>query len=250
MNESSTQLPASKALELLRLHVEAGWGVRLPPLVGGGEHACLPGGAVPEWAVYVAELTGGVRMRIRRNEDITADALAPLWQAAEAALTASSAPPPSITREVALHQAVAPTLDVEAARALARPLDAWDRAAIEEFEPGESLYYLDAPQRMPVIGAFLDGRLAAIAHSSRRTAEACELGVDTVGWARRRGLGLAVTVLWAAIVRDEGLVPLYSALAENTASLALAHAAGYRPFARAAYVVPFGNASGEHPRQL
>lgn len=246
VNASGAELPISKALELLRLHVEAGWGVRLPSLVADGEHACLPGGAVPEWTVYVADLTGGERVRIRRDADGGPDALAPLWQAAEAALS-TEASPPGVTREVALHQTTPPKLDVEDARALARPLGQRDRAAVEEFEPGESPYYLDAPERMPVIGAFLDGRLAAIAHSSRRTAEACELGVDTSAWARRRGAGLAVTVLWAAGVTGEGLVPLYSALAENIGSLALAHAAGYRPFARAAYLAALRDTRMDHP---
>ena len=236
--------PAPTPLELLRLHVEAGWGVRLPPLVAGGVHACLPEGAVPEWAVYVADVGalgerppegGAVRVRIFRDVDVAPDALAPLWRAAEGALDADASPP-GVTREVALHLAAPSKLELSAARTLARLLGDQDRAAVEEFEPGESWYYLDAPQRMPVIGAFLDGRIAAIAHSSRQTAQACELGVDTAGWARRRGCGLAVTTLWTAGVRDKGLVPLYSAMAENAASLALARAAGYRPFARAAYL--------------
>ena len=243
-------------LELLRLHVEASWGVRLPPLVARGEHACLPGGAVPEWAIYVADVgafgerplgAGVERVRIRRDAEDVPDALAPLWHAAESALDANSTSL-GVTREVALHLAAPPKLDGEAARAFARPLGERDRAAVEAFEPGESAYYLDASERIPVIGAFLDGRLAAIAHSSRRTAEACELGVDTASWARRRGLALAVTVLWAAGVMGDGLVPLYSARAENTASLALAQAAGYRLFARAAYLLhlaPQGEAVGE-----
>jgi predicted GNAT family acetyltransferase len=78
-----------------------------------------------------------------------------------------------------------------------------------------------------------DGRLLNQAHSSRRTAEACELGIDTLPEARRRGYALAATVAWSASILAEGLVPIYSAFAANTASLRLAHGAGYRPFARA-----------------
>lgn len=230
--------------------------MRLPPLVAGGEHACLPGGAVPEWAVYVADVgalgerppeAGGDRVRIHRDAGATSDMLAPLWQAAEAALDTGS-PSPGVTREVALHLAAPSRMDVATARALARPLGKQDRAALEEFEPGESAYYLDALRRRPVIGAFLDGRLAAIAHCSRRTAKACELGVDTASWARRRGRGLAVTTQWTVGVTNEGLVPLYSAMAENAASLALAHAAGYRPFARAAYLAALGGAPQDPTR--
>jgi len=76
----------------------------------------------------------------------------------------------------------------------------------------------------------------SLAHSSRRTKEACELGIDTLPEARRRGYALAATILWTRAVIQEGLVPLYSALAENTASLRLAAAAGYRVFARVAIV--------------
>jgi predicted GNAT family acetyltransferase len=82
----------------------------------------------------------------------------------------------------------------------------------------------------------VDGRLLALAHSSRRTAQACELGIDTLPEARRRGYALAATMLWTRAILDEGLIPFYSALAENSTSLALAAAAGYREFARAAYV--------------
>jgi RimJ/RimL family protein N-acetyltransferase len=64
--------------------------------------------------------------------------------------------------------------------------------------------------------------------------EACELGIDTLPEARRRGYALAATIVWTRAVMQEGLVPLYSALAENTASLRLAAVAGYRVFARIA----------------
>jgi hypothetical protein len=76
--------------------------------------------------------------------------------------------------------------------------------------------------------------LLSVAHSSRRTAQACELGIETRPEARRQRYALAATVVWSAAINDEGLTPIYSALAENTASLRLAVAAGYRVFARAA----------------
>jgi RimJ/RimL family protein N-acetyltransferase len=78
------------------------------------------------------------------------------------------------------------------------------------------------------------GRLLSLAHSSRRTKEACELGIDTLLEARRKGYALAATILWTHAVMQEGLVPIYSAHAENTASLRLAAAAGYRAFAQVA----------------
>ena len=81
------------------------------------------------------------------------------------------------------------------------------------------------------------GQLLSLAHSSRRTQEACELGIDTLPEARRKGYALAATIVWVHTVLREGLVPIYSALAENTASLHLAAAAGYRPLAQVATFV-------------
>ncbi len=115
-----------------------------------------------------------------------------------------------------------------------RTLSPADDPLIEAFEPGSAAYFAEL-RRAPVIGVEADGQLVCIAHSSRRTAAACELGIDTLPQARRHGYALLATVQWAEAVAAEGLVPLYSASAENTASLALAAAAGYRPFARAAY---------------
>jgi GNAT acetyltransferase-like protein len=230
-------------LELLRMHVEAGWGVRLPPLASG-DNECLPDhdaaarrllpSGETGWTVYAADVADEY-ITIWRPE--VPAAARPALRAQALAALASAEDVAGVTREVALHQTAAPTLGIKEAGMVARRLVEADRDAVREYEPGEEAYYLDEPARQPVVGAFDEGgRLVAIAHSSRRTARACELGVGTLSDARRRGYGLAVTVLWAAAVAAEGLVPLYSALATNTASLALAHASGYRSFARAAYV--------------
>lgn len=235
--------PTLDELTLLKLHVEAGWGVHLPPLTPG-DNECLPDddAAVKRllpsgesgWMIYIAEVAGEY-VTIWRPE-VSAAARPALRAQTLAALT-NAVDEPGVTREVALHQATAPKLSIEEAGMVARRLVEADRDAVREYEPGEEAYYLDEPAHQPAIGAFEErGRLVAVAHSSRRTLQACELGVETLPDARRRGYGLAVTVLWAAAVAAEELVPLYSALAANSASLALAHAAGYRPFARAAYV--------------
>jgi RimJ/RimL family protein N-acetyltransferase len=117
----------------------------------------------------------------------------------------------------------------EAAR-IARPLNEGDRVLVDAFypEPDEQLF---SPQKQPLIGVVAEGRLLSLAHSSRRTTEACELGIDTISEARRKGYALAATVLWSQAILSEGLVPIYSAFANNTASLRLAEVAGYRPFA-------------------
>lgn len=221
-------------LELLRMHVAAVWGVRLPP--PSPEADLLPGGSTPPWTLYLAEVNGGRLLLWRREADpAQRDALA-LRAQATLALPPTHPTPPGVTREVALRLAAPPRVDPSAAGRVARALRPEDRALVAAFAPGEPAYYLDEPARAPVFGAFDSDRLVSVAHSSRRTHAACELGIHTLPEARRAGYGLAVTVLWTRAVAAEGIIPLYSALAENAASLGLAAAAGYRPFARAAYV--------------
>lgn len=214
---------------LLRLHVEAVWGVRLPTMDQQAIEL-LPDGKLPPWKLYVARMSNEPRVTIWRPDTpvgVRAACLARVEEALAFPSIASAAP--GISREVALRQAGTPAISVAEARQVARLITPFDRALVEAFEAGSSKYYFH-PRRSPLCGVVIDGRLLSLAHSSRRTAEACELGIDTLPEARRRGYALAATVLWAASVAEEGLVPLYSALATNTASLHLAAAAGYRPF--------------------
>jgi len=142
---------------------------------------------------------------------------------------------PHISREVALHQVATPTISIATAQRVARLLTPDDQALVERFEPGEVAYYFH-PDRYPLIGVIVEGCLLSLACSSRRTAQACELGIETLPEARRKGYALAATLLWAAQVAQEGLIPFYSAFAYNTASLELATAAGYRAFAQGVIV--------------
>ncbi len=219
---------------LLRLHVEAVWGVRLPPVVeNDGE--LLPESARPSWKLWAGDIAGG-RIYIWRP-DVKAmerEALRP--RANEAlALPPTASPILGISCEVAHSLTASPRLDIETARSIAGSLTSRDRSLIKVFQPGSSNYYLH-PERRPLIGVVIAERLLSIAHSSRRTKEACELGIETTPEARRKGYALAATIVWTRLIMQEGLVPLYSARAENTASLHLAAAAGYRVFARAAVV--------------
>jgi hypothetical protein len=198
----------------LRLHVEAVWGVQLPPL----EHndvSLLPESSLPSWRLYAAEVATG-RVCIWRPDS-------------------SNTPPPGINREVAFRLAAEPVIDFADAWRVARLLTPDDHALIEAFEPDSATYFLQ-PECRPAIGVLVDGRLCSIAHSSRRTREACELGINTLPDARRRGYALAATVAWSAAILQEGLTPIYSALATNAPSLKLAGAAGYREIARAATI--------------
>lgn len=215
----------------LRQHIEAGWHVRLPA-IEQDEATLLPGSASLPWKLYAAELADA-RVHIWRPdvEHVEREALLARLEAA-LLLPASSTPPPGISREVAFQLAAEPVIDPATARQVARPLTSEDYALVEAFEPGEAAYYF-LPERRPLVGVVVDGRLLSVAHSSRRTAEACELGIDTLAEARRRGYALAATIVWYAALIQEGLTPIYSALATNAASLNLAVAAGYREVARA-----------------
>ncbi len=208
---------------LLRLHVEAVWGVQLPPLITD-DCELLPTSYLPSWQLYAADVAD-TRVHIWRP-----DVSASKREVLRLAVDLSSSPVPTFlaSREVAFSFTALPTLDLPSAQSVARPLSAQDQSLLELFQPGSDL--LD-PARRPLIGVIEAGRLLCLAHSSRRTAAACELGIDTLPPARRKGYALAATVLWTHFILQEGLIPLYSAFAENTPSLNLAVKAGYRAFA-------------------
>lgn len=215
--------------EMLRLHVEAVWGVKLPP-IERGEVELLPESARPDWRLYVANLAGErvliwraglaseereqLRARIEEARSLPEEAL----QAA------------GVGREVAFRLSAEPAIDQAEVQRLTRTLTQEDYELIEIFWPGEARSVLQNEQ--PLLGVIVEGRLLSLAHSSRRTVEACELGIDTLREARRKGYALASTVAWSAAILAEGLTPIYSAHSWNTASLRLAVSAGYREFAR------------------
>lgn len=219
---------------LLRLHIEAVWGVQLPPILQNNIEL-LSDGSQPPWKLCAAEM-GSDRVSIWRPGVTATEREDFLARASKAlALPPTVKTAPGISRETALHQGASPTISVAVAQMLARPLTSHDQVLVKTFGLGSVEYYFH-PDRYPLIGVIREGRLLSLAHSARRTAEACELGVDTLPEERRKGYALAATVLWAASVAQEELVPLYSAFADNTASLRLAAAAGYRVFAQAATV--------------
>jgi predicted GNAT family acetyltransferase len=234
---------------MLRMHVEAVWGVRLPWL-GYGDVEIAPGSASVPWDLYIGELAGGL-VRIWR-QDVARRSRAWLTEQAMTALAlpAEVAPGEGISREVALRRAEPGKITPRQAGRIARRMTAADVELLNGFDEDGAAYFL-APEREPVFGVMEHGRLVSAAHSARRTAEACELGVETAPAARGHGYALAVTVLWAEAVAAEGIEPIYSALAANAASLALAHAAGYRRFARGVSVMrahpPARGETAPHP---
>ncbi|WP_236022851.1 GNAT family N-acetyltransferase [Dictyobacter formicarum] len=210
--------------ELLRLHVEAVWGVTLPA-VDNTSIELSATGLQPDWLLYVGKLAAETIFIWR--PDVTPGQRQQIahWHPTNQPGAAGYA----ATYERAFVLSHAPATSLATARTIARPLTEADYPLLETYEKGYGEYFFQ-PQRAPLFGVIKDQRLLSIAHSSRRTNQACELGIETHPQARRQGFGLAATILWANSVYQEGLLPLYSALAENDASIQLAQAAGYRPF--------------------
>ncbi|GER88750.1 hypothetical protein KDW_29120 [Dictyobacter vulcani] len=225
-------MPTKSSRELLQLHLEAVWGISLPELTS--THTEITGtGSQPPWQLYIGELETE-QLYIWRS-DLSMPARSRLLQSLE---QKTETPAGYQTRsEVALTRTAPTMMDLQTARSMAHRLNRDDYSLMEDFETGSSDYFLQE-QVAPVFGVIEENRLLSVAHSSRRTAHACELGVETHAQARRRGFALAVTLLWANAVEQDGLLPFYSALAENSASLKLAHSAGYRPFVRGTSFTP------------
>lgn len=219
---------------MLRLHVEAVWGVKLPPLEQA-EVSLLQGSAQLNWRLYVADMAEGQILiwRADLGPGEREELLARLEWARS--LPEGALPVQGVSHEVALRQAAAPAMDLGTARQIARQLTIKDYELIEAFWPGEAEKMFQ-PEPQPLLGVVVAGCLLSLAHSSRRTEEACELGIETLSEARRKGYALAATVAWTVAIRAEGLIPIYSAFAENSASLRLAAASGYREFVRATMV--------------
>jgi hypothetical protein len=205
--------------DLLCRHIEAVWGISVPPLVGRSVDL-EPGSVMPPWSLYLAHFAVG-EVGVWRPNVLSDHRVALLRRGHEARAVFDRAI--GFRKEVVLR---APADLPAMPEAAARPLISADEALIEAFEARSASYFLD-PQRGPCFGVIAAGRLVSVAHSSRRTAAACELGINTLANARRQGHARAATLAWTRAIRDEGLEPIYSASADNGASLALAAACGY-----------------------
>ena len=85
--------------------------------------------------------------------------------------------------------------------------------------------------RQPCFAAVEDGVAVSVCYSARTGAQAAEAGVETVEAYRGRGHATRVAAAWAAAVRAQGLLPLYSTSWENAASRAVARHLGIEPYA-------------------
>ena len=206
----------------LRLHIEAVWGISIPPLDGAAIELSASN-PLPPWSLYQARLADGdvTIWRPGVSPDERAELLARARQAGleyDATL--------GMRREVVLRLSVTPSAFPSPSQPVARLLTATDAPLLEAFEAGSASYFLD-PHHAPCLGVIVTGRLVSVAHSSRRTPYACELGINTAPDARRRGYATTAVRAWTASILREGLTPMYSAFAHNTPSLRLAAAADY-----------------------
>jgi hypothetical protein len=219
--------------KLLRLHLEAVWGIRLPILTQS-EIVPLPWSEKPKWKLCLAELEStGERISVW-HQGVSLEDRPDLLASLQNAIAAPEVGPwpEGVKREVVLHQIAEPQMSLGLARRLARPLSKQrDMGLVETFDPNGKRILRDKA-RSPHVGIVMDGLLLSLAYSARSIPEACELSIETRPGFQRRGYGLAATLVWGDMVCQNGRLPLYSALATNIASLALAHKAGYRPFAR------------------
>lgn len=210
--------------ELLRLHIEAVWGLALPTL-DQNKHELILTQNFPPWSLYLGAFAQE-QVALWHPQVDPGQRLQHLADARKAGAVWDQAL--RMRREVVFHYPVISPQQEAHVRRLTRVLNTEDTDLINAFEAGSASYFLN-PHMAPCIGVVVDGRLMTIAHSSRQTPLACELGINTLPEARRRGYATAATTLWTAIVQQKGLVPIYSAFAWNTASLQLAKATGYMP---------------------
>jgi RimJ/RimL family protein N-acetyltransferase len=85
---------------------------------------------------------------------------------------------------------------------------------------------LDGVDLGPVVASVVDDAVASLCYCARLSSSAAEAGVVTLEALRRRGHATAAVAGWAAAVRDEGLLPLYSTTWENLPSQRVAHKLG------------------------
>ena len=210
--------------ELLRLHLEAVWGLTLPAFDEAMRELVFTQ-SLPPWSLYLGTFAQE-QVAIWHPEVLPEQRLPYLENARKADVVWD--PALGMRREVVFHSPVLHQEQQAQAQQRARVLTVEDTDRINAFEAGSASYFLN-PHMAPCIGVVVNGQLLSIAHSSRQTPSACELGINTLPEARRRGYAAAAAVVWTAVVQQKGLVPIYSAFAWNTASLHLAKFIGYIP---------------------
>lgn len=217
--------------EFLRLHIESCWGITIPPIEHASVDLLATAPALPPWSLYQATLSDE-QVTLWRP-DLSSDQRADLLQRARSAGIPYD-PALGMRREVVLRLSTTLLETSASPQHPARLLTAADEALLEAFEAESAAYFLN-PRCTPCMGVIVDGRLVSVAHSSRRTAAACALGINTIPEERRQGYATIAVHAWTQAILREGLTPIYSAFAHNAASLRLAAATGYLPASKSVY---------------
>ena len=119
---------------MLRLHVEAVWGVRLPSAVPN-DVELLPDSSQPSWKLCAADLASD-RVYIWRPDVTTTEREALRLETGKAlAFPPIGAALPGVHQEVALSLVASPRLDEATARNIARHLTEKDRSLVETLKP-------------------------------------------------------------------------------------------------------------------
>ena len=214
----------------LRLHIEAVWGISIPPLDGATVELSADN-PLPPWTVYQASLADG-QVTIWRPGVVPEEGTDLLERVRNAGLDYD--PALGMRREVVLRLSGNSPTSHTPSHPAARLLTVSDTLLLEAFEQDSASYFLD-PIHAPCLGVIVAGRLVSVAHSSRRTSAARELGINTALDARKRGYATTAVRAWTDAILTEGLTPIYSAFAHNAASLRLAAVAGYTPVSASTY---------------
>ena len=85
--------------------------------------------------------------------------------------------------------------------------------------------------------AIVDGKIAAIAHTSARTNRYADIGVFTAEERRGQGLAASTASIVAEKIQEAGLIPTWSAGEDNFASLRVAQKLGFTEVSRRTYVI-------------
>jgi GNAT acetyltransferase len=97
---------------------------------------------------------------------------------------------------------------------------------IDVLHQGLEEWIPDVPHRQPFLAILNEGHAVSVCCSVRITAEAHEVGVETLNDYRGRGYASDVVQQWATEVRKLEVMPLYSTSWENVASQGVARRLG------------------------
>ncbi len=133
------------------------------------------------------------------------------------------------------EDAVLHTLEAEPAQGVGVPdaelrlLTAEDRQLLAELPATLASEIEWAIGEVPIVAAFVEGRVASICCACRESETLWDISIDTLEPYRRRGLAAACVSSLVWRMRQRGKEPVWGAVESNSASLNLAAKLGFRP---------------------